>query len=307
MEKLVILGSGIGGCTAAIYAARAELSPLVLSGPEEGGQLMWTTEIENFPGFPNGIPGVTLVENAKKQAQRFGARFDYGTVNKVQPLKNGFELELDDKKIKTQTLIIVTGASAKWLGLPSEEKYKGRGVSVCATCDGAFYKNKEVLVIGGGDTAMEEATFLAKVCSKVTIVYRKNEFRASKIMQEKVLKNSKIKVIWNTEIAEILGDGKKLTGVKLKNTQTSKLTELKCDGVFVAIGHLPNTTAFASLLELNEQGYIKTDRFMNTNVPGIFAAGDVQDVRFRQAITAAGSGCMAAMMAERYLAEKEGH
>ena len=301
MENVVILGSGIAGCTAAIYAARAELQPLVLSGPEEGGQLTYTTEVDNFPGFPKGITGPQLVENCKKQAERFGARFEYGIVTSFQKIKNGFELDSDGKKILAKTIIVATGASARWLGISSEEKYKSRGVSVCATCDGVFYKGKEVIVVGGGDSAMEEALFMTRFASKVTIVHRGSEFRASKIMQEKVENNSKIKVIWNSEIIEFNGDGKKLNGVKLKD-KAGKITEFKCDGVFLAIGHVPNTKPFEGKLEM-EKGYIKTDRFMKTSVPGIFAAGDVQDFRFRQAVTAAGSGCMAAMEAEKYLAD----
>ena len=302
MENVVILGSGIAGCTAAIYTSRAELKPLVLSGPEEGGQLTYTTEVENFPGFPKGITGPQLVENCKKQAERFGARFEYGIVAGFMKIKNEFELDLGDKKIQAKTVIVATGASARWLGISSEEKYKSRGVSVCAVCDGAFYKGKEVIVVGGGDSAMEEALFMTRFANKVTIVHRGSEFRASKIMQEKVENNSKIKVIWNSEIAEFVGDGKKLNGVKLKNNKTGKVIEFKCDGVFLAIGHFPNTQPFEGKLEM-EKGYIKTDKFMKTNVPGIFAAGDVQDFRFRQAVTAAGSGCMAAMEVEKYLAD----
>ncbi len=302
MENVVILGSGIAGCTAAIYTSRAELKPLVLSGPEEGGQLTYTTEVENFPGFPKGITGPQLVENCKKQAERFGARFEYGTVNSFQKVKKGLELDLGDRRIQTKTIIVATGASARWLGINSEEKYKSRGVSACATCDAAFYKNKEVIVVGGGDSAMEEALFLTRFASKVTIVHRGSEFRASKIMQEKVENNSKIKIIWNSEIAEFVGDGKKLNGVKLKDIKTGKVMEFKCEGVFLAIGHVPNTKPFEGKLEM-EKGYIKTDRFMKTSVPGVFAAGDVQDFRFRQAVTAAGTGCMAAMEAEKYLAD----
>ena len=217
-----------------------------------------------------------------------------------------FTVEIDgEKKIETKTIIIATGASARWLGLPSEQKYKGRGVTTCATCDGAFFKNKEVVVIGGGDSAMEESLFLTKFASKVTIIHRKDSFRASKIMQERVFKNEKIKVIWNAEVAEILGDGKKVTAVKLKDTNTGKLTNFTCDGVFLAIGHSPNTSFLQDFVELDEKGYLKADKMMHTNILGVFAAGDVQDIRFRQAITASGSGCMAAMEAEKYLAEQE--
>ncbi|MBI2151901.1 thioredoxin-disulfide reductase [Candidatus Woesearchaeota archaeon] len=305
MEKLVILGSGIAGLTAAIYAARAELTPLIISGMEEGGQLTQTTEVENFPGFPNGIMGPVLMQNCKKQAERFGTRFVYGVVEKIERIKDGFKLKVGDKEIKTKSVIIATGASARWLGLPSEQKYKGRGVSSCATCDGAFYKNKEVLIIGGGDAAMEEAHFMTKFTDKVTIVHRGSEFRASKIMQERVLENKKIKILWNKTITEFLGDGKKLNAVKLQDTKTNKINEMKCDGVFLAIGHIPNTSFLKGFVDLDEKEYLKADRFMHTSVEGVFAAGDVQDYRYRQAISAAGSGCMAAIEVEKYLREKK--
>jgi len=314
MENVIILGTGIAGLTAAIYTARANLSPLLISGPEDGGQLTLTTDVENFPGFPNGIQGPELINITKSQAERFGARFKIDIASKFTILKNnkinrnstGFELELlSGEKIKTKTLIISTGASARWLNLPSEQKYKGRGVTTCATCDGAFFKNKEVIVIGGGDSAMEESTFLTKFATKVTVIHRQDTFRASKIMQDKFFKNHKCAVLWNKEIAEILGDDKKVTGVKLKDTKTNQLTDFKCDGVFLAIGHIPNTTIFKSQLDMDALGYLKTDRFTKTNIPGVFAAGDVQDTRYRQAITAAGSGCQAAMEVEKYLAEQE--
>lgn len=306
MEKVVILGTGIAGCTAAIYAARANLNPLMISGPEDGGQLTLTTDVENFPGFPEGVQGPALVEMCKKQAERFGTRFKVDIASEFKKLKNGFELSLmGGEKIHTKTLIVSTGASARWLGIPSEEKYKGRGVTTCATCDGAFFKGKEVVVIGGGDSAMEESNFLTKFATKVTVIHRKDEFRASKIMQDRFFKNPKCKVVWDTEVTEILGDGKKVTGVKLKNTKTGKASDFKTDGVFLAIGHIPNTSIFKGILNMNELGYLTTDRFMKTNIPGVFAAGDVQDTRYRQAITAAGTGCQAAMEAEKYLAEQE--
>ena len=306
MEKVVILGTGIAGCTAAIYAARANLNPIMISGPEDGGQLTLTTDVENFPGFPDGVQGPALVEMCKKQAERFGTRFKVDIATEFKKVKNGFELVLmGGEKVQTKTLIVSTGASARWLGIPSEEKYKGRGVTTCATCDGAFFKGKEVVVIGGGDSAMEEAQFLTKFATKVTVIHRKNSFRASKIMQDRFFKNPKCKVIWDNEVTEILGDDKRVTGVKLKNIKTGKSSEFKTDGVFLAIGHIPNTTIFEGKLDLDEKGYIKTDRFMKTNIAGVFAAGDVQDVRYRQAITAAGSGCQAAMEAEKWLAEKE--
>src|SRR3989338_8094298 len=306
MEKVVILGTGIAGCTAAIYAARANLTPLIISGPEDGGQLTLTTDVENFPGFPEGVQGPALVEMCKKQAERFGTRFKVDIASEFKRLKNGFELSLmGGEKIQTKTLIVATGASARWLGIASEEKYKGRGVTTCATCDGAFFKGKEVVVIGGGDSAMEEAQFLTKFATKVTVIHRRDFFRASKNMQDRFFKKYKCAVIWNSAVEEVLGDGKKVMSVKLKDVNTNKITEFKCDGVFLAIGHVPNTTIFKGNVDMDEKGYLKTDRFMHTNIPGIFAAGDVQDVRFRQAITAAGSGCQAAMEAEKWLAEKE--
>lgn len=306
METLIILGTGIAGLTAAIYAARANLSPLLISGPEDGGQLTLTTEVENFPGFPDGIQGPELINICKKQAERFGARFKVDIVTEFNQIKNGFELTLmSEEKIKTKSLIVATGASARWLGLPSEEKYKGRGVTTCAVCDAAFFKDKEVIVIGGGDSAMEESLFLTKFATKVTIVHRKDSFRASKIMQERALKNEKIKVIWDSVIEEIVGDGRKVQGVKLKNLKTNKIIDFKCEGVFLAIGHVPNTSFLQGKLDMDENGYLKADPWSRTNIPGVFAAGDVQDKRFRQAITAAGSGCMAAMEAEKWLAEHE--
>ncbi len=304
MEKVIILGSGIAGCTAAIYAARANLSPLVLSGPEDGGQLMLTTDVENFPGFPDGVKGPELVDLCRKQAEKFGARFEIDIVTSIAKIASGFSLKLvSEKEIKTKTVIVATGASARWLGIASEEKYKGRGVTTCATCDGAFFKGKEVVVIGGGDSAMEESLFLTKFATKVTIIHRKDSFRASKIMQDRALHHEKISVIWNSEIVEVLGDGKRVTGVKLKDTTTNKVKDFKSDGVFLAIGHVPNTSFLKGLVDLDEKGYLKATKEMHTNIAGVFAAGDVQDLRFRQAITAAGSGCMAAMEAEKYLAE----
>ncbi len=306
MENVVILGTGIAGCTAAIYAARANLNPLIISGPEDGGQLTLTTGVENFPGFPDGVQGPALAEMCKKQAERFGTRFKVDIATEFKQIKNVFELSLiGGEKIQTKTLIVSTGASARWLGIPSEEKYKGRGVTTCATCDGAFFKGKEVVVIGGGDSAMEESQFLTKFATKVTVIHRKDLFRASKIMQDRFFKNSKCKAVWDSEVQEILGDGKKVAGVKLKNMKTGKMSEFKTDGVFLAIGHIPNTKIFEGKLDLDEKGYIKADRFTKTNIPGVFAAGDVQDIRYRQAITAAGTGCQAAMEAEKYLAEQE--
>jgi thioredoxin reductase (NADPH) len=306
MENVIILGTGIAGLTAAVYTARANLNPLVISGPEDGGQLTLTTDVENFPGFPDGVKGPELIENTKKQAARFGARFKVDWVTDFKKMKDGFELSLGNKEnIQTKTVIVTTGASARWLGLPSEEKYKGRGVSTCATCDGAFYKGKEVVVIGGGDSAMEESNFLTKFADRVTVIHRRAEFKASRIMQDRFFKNPKCAVIWNSEVVEIVGDGKLVKGVKIKDHNTKKIHDVMCNGVFLAIGHVPNTVLFKGILDLDEGGYIKTDRFMHTSVPGIFAGGDVQDVRYRQAITAAGTGCQAAIEVEKYLGERE--
>lgn len=306
MENVVILGSGIAGLTAAIYTARAHLKPLVIGGPEEGGQLTLTTEVENFPGFPEGVQGPELTQITRKQAERFGARFKAGIASKFETKSDAFVLELDGgEKIETKTLIIATGASARWLGLPSEKKYKGRGVSTCATCDGFFYKGKEVVIVGGGDSAMEESNFLTKFAEKVTVVHRRDELRASKIMQDRFFKNPKTDILWNKVVSEVLGDEQGVTGVKLKDTKTGEESTLKCDGVFLAIGHVPNTKIFEEGLDMDDNGYIKTDRYTNTSVAGVFAAGDVQDKRYRQAITAAGSGCQAAMEAEKYLAGLE--
>ncbi len=306
MEKLVILGDGIAGLTAAIYAARANLKPLVISGPESGGQLSLTTIVENYPGFPEGIQGPELVELARKQAEKFGARLQVDAAKSFKKIKEGFELILESgKKLQTKALIIATGASARWLNVKGEENYKGRGVSTCAICDAALFKNKEVVVIGGGDSAMEESLTLSKFATKITIVHRRNKFRASKIMQERVFKNKKIKVVWECVVEEVLGDGKFVRGVKLKNLKTGKISEMKCEGVFLAIGHVPNTAIFKGKLDMGEIGYIKTRNYVYTSIPGVFAAGDVQDPRFKQAVTAAGSGCMAAMEVEKYLESLE--
>jgi len=305
MENVIILGTGISGCTAGIYTARAELKPLIISGMEDGGQLTLTSDVENFPGFPEGVGGTELVQKARKQAERFGARFKMDLATEFNQIEGGCELTLmSGEKIQTKTLIISTGASARWLEIPSEEKFKGRGVSACATCDGAFFKEKEVIVVGGGDSAMEEALFLTKFASKVTIVHRRNELRASKIMRERAQKHPTISFVWNSQVAEIVGD-KLVEGVKLKNVNSEKITYFKCDGVFLGIGHVPNTKIFKGKLDMDENDYLKTDRFMHTSIPGIFAAGDAQDTKYRQAITAAGSGCQAALEVERYLVELE--
>ena len=305
MEEVVILGTGIAGCTAAIYAARAELKPLVISGEQDGGQLTLTTDVENFPGFPDGVQGPELVSMAKKQAEKFGARFEIDICSSLEKVDGGFSLKfMTGKEIRSKSVIIATGASARWLGIESEEKFRGRGVTTCATCDGAFFKDKSVVVIGGGDSAMEEALFLTKFCTKVTVVHRRDSLRASKIMQEKAKANSKIDFIWDSVVEEVYGD-KSMEGVKLKNVKTGDVVDFKADGMFLAIGHIPNTGFLKGVLDLDDKGYLKASKEMHTSMEGVFAAGDVQDVRFRQAITAAGSGCMAAMEAEKYLAERE--
>lgn len=303
IENVVILGSGISGNTAAIYAARANLKPLVISGPQTGGQLTWTTDVENFPGFPDGIMGPQLSENSKIQAERFGTRYRQDIAIGFEQKKDHFDITLENNEIvKTKTLIIATGASARWLGIPSEQKFKGKGVSVCATCDGFFYRNKEVVVVGGGDSAMEEATVLAKIAKKVTVVHRADTLNASKAMQEKLFATTNASVLWNTEIVEMLGDNMGLTGAKIKNNKTGEISEINCDGIFLALGHVPNTKIFKGKLDMDELGYLKTNS-TRTNIPGVFASGDVQDRRYRQAITAAGTGAQAALEAERYLEE----
>lgn len=313
MEKLVIIGAGIAGLTAAIYAARANLSPLVISGKEEGGQLMLTTVVENYPCFPEGIMGPDMISKAKEQAKKFGTRFKDGDLERFAvksdsnssgsegKKENVYELVVDGEKIEATAVIIATGASARMLGLESEKKYFAKGVHTCATCDGYFYSGKDIVVVGGGDSACEESLFLAKLVNSVTIIHRRGQLRASKIMQERVFGNSKIKVVWNSEIEEIVGDGKRVTAVRTKDVNSGKTTELKTDAVFLAIGHIPNSAAFKGILELDENGYIKADSRMRTKLPGVFVAGDVYDKVYRQAVTAAGMGCQAALEAERYL------
>lgn len=316
-RKVVILGSGPAGLTAAIYAARAELKPLVIEGPQPGGQLTITTDVENYPGFAAGIMGPELMNQFRAQAERFGTEILNVWIDKIDLSSRPFKLygkASEDSQeistvIKAETLIVSTGASAKWLGVPGEapvpEGLGGNGVSACATCDGFFFRGKPIVVVGGGDTAMEEASFLTRFASKVTLVHRKDSFRASKIMQERVLQNEKIEVLWNTEVKEILGTKEEgVTGVKLYNNKTGETKEFPTQGVFVAIGHEPNTKLFKGVLDMDEVGYLKTEgRTMKTNIEGVFACGDAQDSYYRQAITAAGSGCMAAIDAERFLVE----
>jgi thioredoxin reductase (NADPH) len=304
-RNTVILGSGPAGYTAALYAARANLDPLVLKGIDAGGQLMLTTEVENYPGFPDAIMGPELMESMEKQAARFGAELLHQAASEVDLSTRPFRIASGDQEWLARTLIVSTGASAIWLGVPGEDKLRGRGVSTCATCDGFFFRERELVVVGGGDSAMEEATYLTRFATKVTIVHRRNEFRASKIMQERAIDHPKIDVVWDSVVEEILGDDG-VSGVRLRNVKTDETSDLATDGVFVAIGHRPNTSLFEGQLEL-DGGYIVVEEPRSTtSVPGVFAAGDVVDTIYRQAVTAAGMGCKAAIDAERFL-EAEGH
>ena len=307
MYSVVIVGSGCAGNTAAVYAARANLKPLVVSGYDAGGQLSLTSEVENFPGFPEGINGPHLVENMKHQAERFGAEYRDGAVQEADLSKRPFRLNIEGEWIETRTLIIASGASARWLGLPNEYRLIGHGVSSCATCDGFFYREKKIMVIGGGDSAMEEANFLTRFGSEVSLVHRKESFRASKIMIDRAKANPKIKFLLNTVVEDVY-DVKKMivTGVKLRNVVTDDVWDQDVDGFFVAIGHIPNTKPFLGQVDTDADGYIVSKGGAATNIPGVFHAGDVQDRVYRQAITAAGAGCMAAIEAERLL-EAEGH
>lgn len=307
-RKVIILGSGCAGCTAAIYAARADLRPLMIEGTQPGGQLAITTDVENYPGFPKGIQGPDLTALMKEQAVRFGTEVIQGDITKVDLSRRPFKIWIDKEVVETETLIIATGASAQWLGLESEQKLIGKGVSACAVCDAFFFKNQHVVVVGGGDTAMEEGTFLTKFAKKVTIVHRRDQLRASKIMQKRAFDNPKIEFVWDTVVTDVLDTAQnKVTGVKLKNVKTGASRDFPCDGLFLAIGHKPNTELFQGQIERDAKGYIQTKLpSMATNVPGVFACGDCQDFIYKQAVTAAGTGCIAAMDAERFLTEHGG-
>jgi thioredoxin reductase (NADPH) len=307
MFNVIIIGSGCAGNTAAIYAARANLKPLVVAGHEPGGQLSLTTLVENFPGFPDGVEGPVLVENIRKQAEHFGAEYLHGTVIEADLSARPFRLKVDHEWLEARTLIIASGASARWLNLPNEQKLIGHGVSSCATCDGFFYRGKKIMVVGGGDSAMEEANFLTRFGEEVALVHRRENFRASKIMLERARNNPKIKLFPNTVVEDVYDASQHLvTGVKLRNLLTDEVWERDVDGFFVAIGHIPNTVPFAGQIDLDPDGYIISHGGARTNITGVFHAGDVQDRTYRQAITASGAGCMAAIEVERFL-EAEGH
>ena len=306
MENVVIIGAGAAGLTAAIYTARANLEPLVIEGMQPGGQLTTTSDVENFPGFPEGIDGTALMDAMRSQAERFGARCEFNEVIEAQLVQSPFSLTLSDgKKIQAKTIIIATGATAKYLGLESEEQLIGRGVSACATCDGAFYKKLPVVVVGGGDSACEEAVFLTRFASKVTMIHRRDSFRASKIMAERAIAHEKIEIAWNSVVEEVLGDETGVVGVRIRNSETDEVQEIECKGYFAAIGHKPNTEVFQGALETDEVGYLIAEG-VKTSIPGIYAAGDVADRIYRQAVTAAGTGCAAALEAERFL-ENQAH
>jgi len=301
MEKVVIIGAGAAGLTSAIYTARANLAPLVIEGMQPGGQLTTTNDVENFPGFPDGIDGPTLMAQMRAQAERFGAKYLFGEVLKADFSERPFKLTLTgDEVIEAQTVIIATGATARYLGIESEQKLIGRGVSACATCDGAFYRDVPVVIVGGGDTACEEALFLTRFASKVTMIHRRDELRASKIMAERAMNHEKIEIAWNSVVDEVLGDDSGVIGVNIKNVETDEISKIDCTGYFSAIGHKPNTDAFIGQLDMDDVGYLIADG-VKTKIEGVYAAGDVSDAIYRQAVTAAGTGCAAALEAERVL------
>jgi len=299
-NKVIIIGSGPAGLTAALYTARGNLQPLVITGVEWGGQLMLTSEVENYPGFVDGINGPDLMDIMKKQAEKFGTEFISGNVTSVDFSTRPFKIFVADKKFESNAVIIATGASTKWIGLDSEQKFIGKGVSSCATCDGFFFKDKDIAVVGGGDSAMEEALFLTKFANTVKIIHRRDKLRASKIMQERAINNDKIEFVWNSEVVEVLGDDK-VNGIKIQNTNNKETSEIELDGLFVAIGHTPNTDFLKGQINLDELGYVVKQDGTRTNIDGVFVAGDVHDFRYRQAVTAAGHGCEAAMDVEKYL------
>ena len=306
MRNVVIIGSGPAGLTAAIYTARANLAPLLIEGAQPGGLLTTTTEVENYPGFHHAIMGPDLMKEMRAQAERFGTEFLTGEVTKADATQRPFRLTIEDERvIESKTLIIASGASALKIGVPGEAQLMGHGVSTCATCDGFFFRGKELVVVGGGDSAMEEATFLTKFATKVSVVHRRDKLRASKIMQERAFKNNKVTFVWDSVVQEILGNGV-VSGVRLRNVVNGQTSDLPCAGVFIAIGHKPNTDLFKGQVDMDDKGYIRTQDGTSTSVPGVFAAGDVQDSKYRQAVTAAGSGCMAAIDAEKYLENVRG-
>lgn len=304
ISKLIIIGSGNAGWTAAIYASRAQLEPILFTGSEPGGQLSLTTDVENFPGFPEGIQGPELVQRMRSQAERFGTKIIDKAVDRVDFSKRPFSMWAGKDEYQSEAVIVATGASAKWLGIPSEQRLRGKGVSSCATCDGFFFKGKDIVVVGGGDVSLQDSIFLTRFVASITILVRKDAFRASAYMQEKAKKNPKIKFLMNTEVMEVLGEDS-VTGVRVKNNKTSEESEIICQGVFVAIGHAPNTNLFRSQLELDAKGYVVLKDRMMTSIEGVFAAGDVHDHEYRQAITAAGAGCAAELDAERWLQKQE--